>query len=186
MQDEALAKYWHAPHFGFFAETIYRSFSSYDLYRQRFDGYELRANLESFVTPHVWQRAMFTYESGTFKRHFYLAHEISVFTGHRLTIINKHLLGGSWDLPRVNKAYGSRLFQYRLENGIAFNVRADYPICPDLDASLQLGYMATENTNSLGAVLKLFMLYRGLLMEAGSGYQAGSPLIFTRLTFAMF
>ncbi len=176
---------WAKPHLGILMEASYRSVHSYDLYRQRLDGYEVRVSMDSFFSPQPWRRSKFAYEGGYFWQKAYLAHELGIFTGSQLSLVNKHLMGGSWDLPRVNKAYGSRLFQYRLEQGVVANLRADYPIFPSLDASLQIGYVGTEDSHSLGTVMKVFVLYRGLLWETGAAYQAITPFIFARLTFGI-
>ena len=187
------SNYWEKPHLGTLERIYFQNTSFEDKYKNVFDGSKAKVKIDSFFAPENWERMYFNIEHGKHLREFYVNGEAAVFYGTNLNEINAHFIGGSWDMPDTNKSYGSKLFQYRLDQGGLLNLRIDHPVVANLDISFEGGVVLSQDEQSGGLVLKLFKKFSGILIETGvstqatfSGEHAQSQFVFARVTCAGF
>ena len=194
-ESDVFTDQWNHVQIGLLGNIEYLAAVTFDRYKNRFEGQKEKLRGDVFYLPNQWNKINLSVANGKFYRYFYVAQEVAFFNGKNLDRINRHVIGGSWDVPDTNRSYGTRAYQIRLQKGVLANARVDYlsAFMLDFDLSLEFGAVASETDRSVGGVFKIMKTYRGIFYELGFSRQqtltdekSFDQFILARLTMAIF
>lgn len=192
--DSTVLARWKAPYLGMSIEASYRHVVADDPLEDRWDGVKVAARAEGFVGRRPWWRSQLSMGAGHEVGRVTLRGRAWVLLGHNLDIVNRHLVGGCWDLAGSPSLYGYDYAAFRVDRAVVFGGGADVRLAREWKLGVRLGYLRSASRSAYGEAVSLSTMWDGIGIHAGIGLPGASlfhrethaPLIFGSVTAVVF
>lgn len=167
--DSVLEDAWRNPFLGLTARTAVQVVQSDDPLRQRWDGAKANAEAWGFTGSRTWWRARAFAGAGRKSGPLWLGGAVTGLTGDELDVVNRHLVGGSWDLPYGTPLPGYRFAAYRVADAAVAAARLDLRLAGTVEVGWRAGAMVASDARAWGQSLALTAEWNGVLFVLGAG-----------------
>lgn len=175
--DPAIARFWDKPYVGLEIAHTYSAKTAENPLIAAWDGVELSARGETYAGRESWSRlSLSEATSRTFGR-IDLRQSLTLLNGKSLNVVNRFLVGGSWDVLGGTALYGSRYGEYRVQRAAIANGGADYLLPQNWRAGVRGSYMRSDAANTWGTAINASTTWRTFGLNMGVGFpENGDPL----------
>ena len=160
-------KYWDKPHIGISIQETWQNIGYKDFFNNRWDGSKISGNLQIFPWGKNWYRGKLSSGIAFYKQPWHLIISGKLFFSKNLNIVNQFVVGSPWELEPLNFMQGSHYGEYRIHEGILFNIRTDYVINEIADVGLRVSFLYDGDDPFLGYGFKITTIYNGLVFNVG-------------------
>lgn len=190
LADTAVAARWHAPYAGLGIEARYRHLVAADALGDQFDGVSAFAGVEGFAGTRPWLRSQLSLGAGRRLGRVTLRGRAWALLGHNLDIVNRHLVGGSWELGDGPVLYGYHYAQFRVDRAVVLGGGADLRLAGDWQLGVRVGFMSSPTRTTYGEAVTVSTLWNGIGLHVGVGLpratlfhrETDKPMLFAWLT----
>ena len=166
---DSVLQHWRSPFLGLGARIGFQRVVSDDIFRARWDGFKASTDGAAFFGSRMWWRATLTASAGKKTGPLFSRGSAALLLSGNTDIVNRYLVGGSWDVPDGLPLYGHRYAEFRVDRGILLGGGADLRLAGDLELGFRLGYLNSPSQTSDGAAVRLGTVWNGLALHIGVG-----------------
>ena len=180
--DATVTERWSKPQVGLGIEARYQRVISDDVFQARWDGLKAVASAQGFVGSRAWWKSQLSLGAGTSMGLVILRGRAWVLSGGGLDVVNRHLVGGNWDLAGTPTLYGYHYAEFRLDRGVVLGAGADLRLGGTWEVGLRASYLDSPSLATSGEAAKLSAVWKGIGMQLGVGIpKHGAALVFAAL-----
>jgi len=170
IEDASLRSFWDGPFIGLDLTHTYKTFSSENPLISSFEGIALSGRIEAFTGPESWSRVTVSERAGVQFGNVHLRQSILGITGKSLNIVNRAIIGGSWDVLGDTALYGFRYGEFRIARGILSNVGADYSLPNNWRIGVRGSYLRSDVADVYGAAVNASKVWKTFGFNLGIGF----------------
>jgi hypothetical protein len=168
----SLQERWRRPYVGLDVTHAYTNKRGGDPLISSMDGIEVTARGEFFAGSRSWGRVSVTENGGRDLSRWHFTHAASVMSGSSLDVVNRQLLGGSWDALGGTALYGFRYGEFRVRRAVTGSGGVDYKLPGNLRAGVRLSCTDNDVARTCGGALNVTMTWRTFGFNGGIGMPA--------------
>jgi hypothetical protein len=174
LDDSSVEGFWDRPFVGVDVTHTYRAIASDRPLTASFDGFAVSVRVEAFTGSTTWSRASASQRSGAQLGNVHLRQSLLVLTGKSLNVVNRFLIGGSWDALGENALYGYRYGEFRVARGVVANVGGDYALSRDWRVGIRGSYLRSDVADVYGVALNGSKTWKTFGFNMGIGVPQGA------------
>jgi len=183
LSDGRVVDFWEGPFVGLDVTHTWKMMRSESPLISSFDGVLISARAEVFTGQETWSRLSVRQSAGRRFGKVHLRESLHAMTGKSLNIVNRFVVGGSWDVQGENAIYGSRFGEFRIARGVIASAGADYALGRNWTAGVRASYLRSDVTRTHGFALNATKMRRTYGFNVGVGFpkdQGGDsdPILF--------
>ena len=167
VKDTDYDSFWEKPHAGISATETWRSVEYEDFFNNRWDGFKLAGQIQMFPWGHSWYRGKLSAGFGLLSQPWYWNVSGKLFFSENLNVVNQFIVGGLWELEPLNFMQGSHYGEYRIDEGLLFNVMADRKLTEATELGARMSLLRAGNESYFGYGLKMITIYEGIVLNVG-------------------
>ncbi len=194
LNDKHVTDFWKNPFFGIEFCQHYRNFVSDEPLRSRQDGLRWSVRFQLFTGTSTWWRADASVGAGKKLGPVFFRGNISSMAGNSLNIVNRFLIGGSWDILGPTVFYGHPYAEFRLDDATVASGGADIPLMNVVELGVRAVYMNSSEKKGFGEYVALKKNWNGIVFTAGVSIgqdsrwnnESNSPMLFGGINAALF
>jgi hypothetical protein len=169
IEDATVRSFWEGPFLGLDISHAYQNLSAESPLIGSFAGFTAGARLEMFAGPETWSRISLSQRSGKQFGKIHLRQSILAMSGKNLNVVNRTLIGGSWDVLAETAMYGHRYGEYRVARGVLANAGADYVLPRNWRVGIRGSYLRSDVANLYGSAINISKIWKTFGFNAGIG-----------------
>lgn len=169
IDDARVRDFWEGPFLGIDLAHNYRRVSAENLLTGSMTGFVASARLEAFAGSEAWSRASVSVRGGQQKGRVHLRQSLLVIGGKEFNIVNRVLVGGSWDLLGEHAVYGHRYGEFRVARAVLANGGVDYALPRNWRIGARASYLRSDVANVYGAALNASKVWKTFGFNFGVG-----------------
>jgi hypothetical protein len=169
IDDATVRSFWEGPFLGLDVSHAYQNLSNESPLIGAFNGFTAGARFEVFAGPETWSRVSIHQRSGIQLGNIHLRQSLLAMSGKNLNVVNRTLIGGSWDVLAETAMYGHRFGEYRVARGVLANAGADYVLPRNWRVGLRASYLRSDVANLYGSAINVSKVWKTFGFNAGIG-----------------
>lgn len=169
IDDAAVRSFWEGPFLGLDVSHAYQNFSSESPLIGAFNGFTAAARVEMFTGPETWSRVSIHQRSGRQFGKIHVRQSLLAMSGKNLNVVNRTLIGGSWDVLGETAMYGHRFGEYRVARGVLANAGADYVLPRNWRVGIRASYLRSDVADLYGRAINVSKIWKTFGFNAGIG-----------------
>lgn len=170
LNDPRVVDFWEGPFVGLDVTHTWKLMRSETPLISTFDGVMLSARGEVYTGQETWSRVSVTQRAGWRFGKVHLRESVHGMTGSSLNVVNRFIVGGSWDVLGENAVYGTRFGEFRIERGFIASAGADYALPHNWTAGVRASYMNSDVVDTHGFALNATKVRRTYGINVGIGF----------------
>lgn len=174
----AVAQRWSSPYAGVEVAHTYSIMNAREPLIGAFDGIELAAHGEVFAGDESWTRVSLVERAGKNVGRFHLRQSLAVMNGSALDIVNRFVVGGSWDALGGTAVYGLRYGELRVERAIIASGGADIRLPRQWRAGIRGSWIDADNGSTHGHAINVSKIWKTIGANFGVGRSADDDVTF--------
>lgn len=185
--EPALAAYWENPYAGVEVAHTYSLKSNEHPLVAAWDGVELAIRAETYIGDERWSRIAVSEAASMTHGRFDWRQSFTLLTGQSLNVVNRHLVGGSWDALGGNTLYGFRYGEYRVDRAVIVSAGADYLLPRNWRIGVRGSHMRSNVANPWGHAINASTTWRTFGVNMGLGFPSeGDPTVYLALVAPLY
>jgi hypothetical protein len=193
LADASVLARWRAPYIGLGVQTSYSHVVSDDVLAARWDGFKAAASAVGFIGSVPWWKSQLSLGGGRRLGRLSFLGRTWVLLGHNLDVVNRHLVGGCWDLDGSPALYGYHYAEFRVDRAAVLGGGADLRVAGAWELGLRVGYLSSPSRTTYGEAVRLSTAWNGIGIHVGVGLpraslvhrEADAPLVFAGVSAAV-
>ncbi|PYQ26532.1 MAG: hypothetical protein DMF56_24235 [Acidobacteria bacterium] len=169
IDDARVRSFWEGPFVGLDVSHAYQHLSTESPLIGSFNGFTAGARFEVFAGPETWSRVSIHQRSGIQLGKIHLRQSLLAMSGKNLNVVNRTLIGGSWDVLGETAMYGQRFGEYRVARGALANVGADYVLPRNWRVGVRGSYLRSDVADLYGTAINVSKIWKTFGFNAGVG-----------------
>lgn len=153
LADPRVVEFWDGPFVGLDVMHTWKVTRSESPFISSFDGVAISARAEVFTGQETWSRISVNQRAGRRFGKVHLRESVNAMTGKSLNVVNRFIVGGSWDVLGENAVYGSRFGEFRIARGVIASAGADYSLPRNWTAGVRASYLRSDVVHTHGFAL---------------------------------
>jgi len=169
MNDARVRNFWEGPFLGVDAVYSYKRVTSESPLVASLVGVVATAKVEAYAGPETWSRASVSIRSGFQKGRAHFRQSVMLTGGSGFNVVNRLLVGGSWDVLGETALYGHRYGEYRVARGVIANLGADYPLPKNWRVGVRGSYLRSDIADVHGTAFNASKTWKTIGLNFGIG-----------------
>lgn len=153
LADASVVDFWEDPFVGIDVVHTWKVMRSESPFISSFDGVAISARAEVYTGQETWSRLSVSQRAGRRFGNVHLRESVHAMTGKSLNVVNRFIVGGSWDVLGENAIYGSRFGEFRIARGVIASAGADYALPRNWTAGVRASYLRSDVVHTHGFAL---------------------------------
>lgn len=174
----AVADRWDSPYAGVEVAHTYSVMNAREPLVGAFDGIEVTARGEVFSGNENWSRVMLVEQAGRNIGRFHLRQSLSIMTGSSLDVVNRFVVGGSWDALGGTAVYGTRYGELRLGRAVIASGGADVRLPRQWRVGIRGSYVGGDDDSTYGHAVNASKIWKTIGANFGVGVSENSDATF--------
>ena len=170
VEDAKVRDFWEGPFLGVELSHTYKRVSSENLLIASLNGFAVNARVEAFGGPETWGRVTLSERGGVQAGKVHLRQSVLIAAGKGFNVVNRTLLGGSWDVLGETAVYGHRYGEYRVARAILGSAGADYMLPRNWRAGIRGSYLKSDVDDVYGGALNVSKIWKTFGFNFGVGF----------------
>ncbi len=167
--DPALARIWDRPYAGIEFTHTWSDKTAKNPLIAAWDGMELSVRGETYAGQQAWSRVTVAEAASRTLGRFDLQQSLTVMNGKSLNMINRFLVGGSWDVLGPNALYGFRHAEFRADRAVIANGGIDYLLPRNWRVGVRGSHLRSNVANVSGHAINASTTWRTFGVNFGVG-----------------
>ena len=167
--DPSLARQWNEPYAGVDVAYAYSHRTNENPLVSAWDGLELGLRGEAYSGQETWSRFTATEAAARTRGRLHFRQSITLMAGDSLTIVNRFLVGGSWDALGPTALYGLRYAEYRVDRALVASGGIDYLLPRHWRVGLRASCMRSNVENLCGQAINASTTWKTVGVNMGVG-----------------
>jgi len=167
--DPVLARFWDRPYTGIEFAHTYSNQTGESPLIAAWDGIELSVRGDSYAGQETWSRITVAEAASRTLGHFDLQQSLTVMNGKSLNMINRFLVGGSWDVLGANALYGFRYAEFRVDRAVIASGGVDYVLPRNWRIGVRGSHLRSNVANVSGHAINASTTWRTFGVNFGVG-----------------
>jgi hypothetical protein len=167
--DAALGKYWAEPFAGVSLSHTYKNLTKENPVVFTDEGFAIGANAESFAGGTNWSRFSMSERAAKRIGNIHVRQSLFAFSGSSLNIVNRFVLGGSWDALAERALYGFKYGEFRAARGVIANGGVDAILPRNWRAGVRASYLRSDVADTGGVAVNVTKTWSTFGLTAGVG-----------------
>ena len=116
-----------------------------------------------------------------------LVQSAAAMRGDGLDIVNRFVVGGSWDSLRATAVYGLRYGELRVQRAVIGSGGADYSITDNVRAGVRASWIDSDVTTTHGYAVHALTKWKHNAIDIGVGFpKSGDPVVYATLVVPLY
>jgi hypothetical protein len=172
---QEIVQRWSQPYPGVEITQTWTNVASRQPLISSFDGIEAAARAEVFAGKRAWSRISLTETAGRTVGRFHFMQSAAVLHGTGLDVVNRFVVGGSWDSMRATAIYGLRYGELRLERALIGSGGVDYRIADNWSVGVRGSFVASDDDDTYGHAINVSKFWKTIGASVGVGKPKAVP-----------
>ncbi len=168
---------WSSPYAGVDVTHTYSAVTSREPLIGAFNGLEVAARAELLAGEESWSRVSLVVRGGRDFGRLHFRQSIALLHGNGLDVVNRFLIGGSWDALGGTAIYGSRYGEFRVNRAMILNAGSDFRLPRNWRVGLRSSYARGDETTG-GLALNATKVWKTIGANFGVGTSEQSEVTF--------
>jgi hypothetical protein len=169
---DSVLQHWRSPFVGLGFRLEASRVRSDDVFDARRDGLWASAEGEALTGSRTWWRTTVLAGGGRKAGALFLRANGTLLLSGNTDVVNRHLVGGNWELEDQAPLYGHRYAEFRIERGAVMGGGVDLRLVGNLELGVRYAYLASPSLNTDGAAIRISTVWNGLTINMGVGAPA--------------
>jgi hypothetical protein len=169
MNDARVRNFWEGPFLGIDLAHNYRKISSETPLIGAMVGFVATAKIEAYAGSEAWSRASVSVRGGQQMGKVHLRQSLLVLGGREFNIVNRVLVGGSWDVLGEHAVYGHRYGEFRVARAVLANAGVDYSLPRNWRIGARGSYLRSDVADVYGTALNASKVWKTFGFNFGVG-----------------
>lgn len=170
LDDPPVVDFWEGPFVGLDVTHTWKLMRSETPLISSFEGVMISAHGEVYTGQETWSRLSVSQRAGWRFGKVQLRESVHGMTGSSLNVVNRFIVGGSWDVLGENAIYGTRFGEFRIARGFIASAGADYALPHNWTAGVRASYLSSDVVNTRGFALNATKVRRTYGINVGIGF----------------
>src|SRR5688572_18457005 len=174
----AIEQRWGSPYTGVEVAHTYSLKNASDPLIGAFDGIEIAARGEAFAGDESWSRISVVEQAGKNIGRFHVRQSLALMNGSSLDVVNRFVVGGSWDGLGGTAVYGLRYGELRVARAIIASGGADIRLPRQWRAGIRGSYLDSDTGSTYGHAVNASKVWKTIGANFGVGRGEDSDVTF--------
>ncbi len=184
---EAVADRWSSPYAGINVTQTWSKIRAREPLIASFDGFEAVARGEVFAGKRTWGRVSITESAGRTFGRIHVMQSAAAMFGTGLDVVNRFVVGGSWDTLRGTAVYGLRYGELRLRRGLIGSAGVDYRFAGNWRAGVRGSWVDSDAVTAYSRAIHVSTIIRTIGADVGIGRPPkGDPIVYATLIIPLY
>jgi hypothetical protein len=185
---DALEQRWSDPYAGLELAHTYSVRNASSPLIASFDGIDVTARLEAFSGEENFSRVSLIERAGRSYGRIHLRQSLALLHGSSLDVVNRFVVGGSWDSLGGTAVYGLRYGELRLRRALIASGGADVRVAGNWRVGVRGSYVdGDEGRSTYGHALNVTTTWRTVGANFGVGFpEEGDTIVYAALIVPLY